>query len=244
MKDPLAQWLFDDSSMMVENNECESHCEALFCLWNDYLKFWRQRSASSYKVKCFTLNTIGLGSSLSDYPTLASTIKGMKCKLIFFWLTTRCICAGNNPAAKEYVKERAQAAYHIVSYIDILDQAELILSETEAKCAVFHGWSFLRWYQYFAHSFYANGVCGYKLRPKLHAFAHQLLELLDTRENPAKMALWAAEDLVGQIKKLGNKTSSRSTHFRVALRRSLFVSLRARRATGVFKSQLKTKIMR
>lgn len=241
VKDLVGQWIFDEANCLVQRGLAENLCEALQQLWVAYLKFFHDRGGSRYYVKVFVLATIGLGSSATDYPTLCSSIKGMRCKFIFIWICSRCIIAGNAASATQYEKERAQAAHHILSYIDLLDSADIFLNKAEINKAIVHGWSFLRWYQHFAFTAYEAGICAYKLRPKLHGFAHQLLEIADTGENPAKSALWGAEDLVGQVKKLGQKTHKRTIHNRMVRRRCLFVQLRAKRAS--WKPKLKRKIM-
>ena len=153
-------------------------------------------------------------------------------------------CAKGKAGAQNSTYYGHKSPYnHILQYIVTLDSGDIFLNESELRVALHHGWSFLRWYQYFAKSFFEEGRCGYKLRPKLHGFAHQLLELADTRENPSKYALWLAEDLVGQVKKIGRKTHKRTTHLRVAQRRSLMVSLRARQASRVFKPRMKSTLM-
>ena len=91
------------------------------------------------------------------------------------------------------------------------------------------------WYQRLAAEAYGRLEAAWKLRPKLHYFGHTILELTDTLENPARQALWAAEDLVGQAKKLGRLCHKRTVGTRVAQRRGLFLFLRSRRASNVVK---------
>ena len=222
--------MYDAGIALVGGGEAPNLCDALQMLWLEYHTFWRERKKRGYKLKCFTPTTISLGSSENDYPTLQASVKAMKSKLVLFWICSRCIIHSQMDDATPYQKETAQAAHHLLSYISLLDEADLFLNDVELQEALRFGWSFLRWYQHLAFVAHSNEHCHFKLRPKLHCFGHQLLELQNTCENPAKQALWAAEDLVGQVKKLGKKTHKLTTHLRVAQRRSLFVSLRARRA--------------
>ena len=69
----------------------------------------------------------------------------------------------------------------------------MFLNDDETTAAVFHGRTFLFWYQRLAHAALRSSTCAYKLRPKLHYQYHTLMLILDTHENPAKLALWGAD---------------------------------------------------
>lgn len=214
-------------------------------MWGLHCKFCRDIRKSGAHVKVFTMNTLTLGGSATDFPTIASAVKGWKCKYLFKWISLRILELAEMPSASAYQKERASMAHHLLCHIQILDRCDLFLNDLETDQACHHGWRFLRWYQYLASTSFQKDRCAYKLRPKLHAFAHQLLELRDTRENPAKHALWAAEDMVGQIKKLGKLTHRRTNSMRTVQKRALFLHLRAMRASKAPRLQgrvLKTKL--
>jgi len=177
--------------------------EALCELWYQYADFWKGKGRSVRGEDIWTLTTLGLGSSLNDFPTLAQKIKGATCRQMFKFAANLAVHKARDPAASEYQVQSGHCAYNMFMFLDICARAELFLNDEEKASALLHGWYFLRWYQMLAVSSYNRGLCLFKLRPKLHNFAHSLLELADTSENPCKLALWAAEDLVGQMKKLG-----------------------------------------
>ena len=121
-------------------------------------------------------------------------------------------------------------AFNLLSYTEICQKADIFFNEEEATLAQKRGEQFLLWWQRLAYQALQDGVCAYKVRPKTHYFAHTILDIKDTYENPAKQALWGAEDLVGQIKRVGQKCSKRTISNRVPQRRGLHLFMRARYA--------------
>ena len=81
------------------------------------------------------------------------------------------------------------------------------LNENEATEACSSGWLFLRSYQALARLAHDRKLTLFKLRPKLHYFAHVLLALAVTRENPRRRELNTAEDFMGRIKLIGKATN-------------------------------------
>ena len=82
-----------------------------------------------------------------------------------------------------------------------------------------------------------RGICAWKLRGELHDFAHCLQELREGGENPRRLDLFGAEDLVGKITSLGSKCHARSAATRAVQRRLALLKVRwlhrARRRLGV-----------
>lgn len=161
---------------------------------------------------------------------------------MFIWAAHLCVEVACKPGASEYQKQRSCLAYSLLKYVYICSDADIFFTEQEADSAQYFGQCFLLWYQELAFQAYTQGRTYWKLRPKLHYFAHTILEIGDTRENPAKQALWGAEDLVGQIKKLGKRCSKRTASNRISERRGLFLCLRARKADLMRKLCVKKKL--
>jgi len=218
--------LFEDATQLVTSGRFFDLNEALLHLWELYLEFWRARGKPS-NDPVFTQNTL-CWSSHADFPTLVQKIKGANSKRILIWALHRCVDVARADGASEVQKDMACMAHHLSSYIELCDTCGLFFTEGQAQEAQNHGSKFLLWWQYFAHTAVGEQRCAHKLRPKLHYFAHTVKELTDCRENPAKKALWGAEDLVGQVKKIGKHCSKRTVNKRVAQRRALGVAMRAK----------------
>ena len=229
-KDYAAQLILDDALELVAARRFPNVEDALHHLWLLHCEFCTEMGNPLQKVKPFTLNTLSLGGSVSNFPTIVSAIKAWKCKHLCKWISLRTLELAAMPSASAYQKEQASMAHHFLCYIRICDRGDLLLNDLETDRACHHGWRFLRWYQHLATISFQKDRCAYKLRPKLHNFAHHLLELRDTRENPAKHALWAAEDMVGQVKKIGQKCHRVANSKRTVQKRGLFLHLRAMRA--------------
>jgi hypothetical protein len=65
-----------------------------------------------------------------------------------------------------------------------------------------------------------------EVRPKLHYFAHLLLELVVTFENPRRQDLFSAEDYIGKIKRIGSMCHRSVVGLRVVQRLSNLLCLR------------------
>lgn len=226
--DVTAQLMLDGAQEAVVSGEAPNLQEALWSQWMDFNAFWLGRGVSVAEP-CFTNNTIQYFSS-HDFPTLATRIKAARCKQMFIWSAEMSVSRAKRAGATRYCQERAALAHSLLSYVEICADADLFLTDAEARAAQRAGEEFLHWYQHLAAQAFAQGRCAWKLRPKLHYFAHVIHNLLDTKENMCKVALWGGEDLVGQIKKVGNKCHQRTACSRVSQRRGLFLWLRAKRA--------------
>ena len=86
--------------------------------------------------------------------------------------------------------------YHLGTLLHIWNHGWVILTQAEAEESQHHGVKFLLCYQHLATVACNKNICAWKLRPKLHYFAHIILEITETRENPVKQDLFGAEDIV------------------------------------------------
>ncbi len=227
-KDLTAQLLFDDAWCLVNSGRHANMNDALAHVWALYVG--QICMMPGKKASLFTLGTIGLSQNQSVYPCLAATIKGAASKQLFRWATDRCMGIGLQATASQYQKHLAYMCAHFVSYVQICSPGGLFLTEEDTYRACCHGWEFLRWWQYMAEDAFNAGRCAFKLRPKLHNLGHELLALAHTRENPAKHALWGAEDMVGQIVRVGGKCHRRTAPVRVTQRRGIMFVIRSRNA--------------
>lgn len=215
--------------------------EALCWLWHHYLQWWGERGCNVARgCHVFTMRTISCSTS-TDFPRLIDTIKASWTKRITIWACHRALDVAANKNANEYQRQRACLSYSFLGYIYTCNDADLLFTQDEAETAQTHAMFFLLWYQHLAYTSWQRGNIAWRLRPKLHYFAHVVLEIGDTLENPAKHSLWGSEDLVGQAKKLGRQCHKRTVSRRLTQRRSVYMLMRARVAARVRKHMMKKK---
>lgn len=205
--------MYLDAMDMVEGGvraDLQDALAQLYCVFRS----WEKRNRfPKISIPIFSLNMLGLNSSAADYPTLAQTIKGWKSKQLCTWVSYFGIQVASQECAGEEQCYRGLLCYHLYSYIQITDKGGIFLTRKQVEYVCLHGWRFLRWWQFMASRSMLDGKCAFKLRPKLHGFAHQLLQIQDTAENPAKLSLWSAEDLVGQSKRVTKTARGPSMEF-------------------------------
>ena len=174
------------------------------CLKDHLHTLWREFKASKYTAAVPPFTTVLLQrSSERDYPVLHSYIKGATCKCIFKWAVQRTTQEAEKPDATEFMKFRATALYALNRFVKVCDGAGLFLTPVEAQEASDFGWLYLRTYQALAGKCLSAGQCLFKVRPKTHYFAHLLIHVKCTRENPRRHELMTAEDYMGKVKLLG-----------------------------------------
>ena len=91
------------------------------------------------------------------------------------------------------------------AFFQILDSADIFLTDAQAQCATDAGRANLILYQYLAEDSFNRHEYMWKLRPKLHCFMHIIEGLSETHENPCKCDAFAWEDFVGRVKKMQGK---------------------------------------
>lgn len=122
--------------------------------------------------------------------------------------------------------------WYLKDVIEVMDKSGLILTREQAERIQESGHNFLTIYQKLAEMAFAAGVCSYKLRPKLHYFAHTVDEVTDTLENPRRQDLFLAEDFIGKVKRVGKKCSKRLVSLRAAQRRVIFMATKWAKMRG------------
>jgi hypothetical protein len=83
--------------------------------------------------------------------------------------------------------------------------AGILLTPEQAMDAKEAGETFLLGYQTLAYHAIEKGICGWKLRPKLHMLAHIVDNLGQSLENPIHLSNFMDEDLMGKLVKLARK---------------------------------------
>ena len=107
-------------------------------------------------------------------------------------------------------KLRASCIWSLWQFINICDHAGLFLTVSQAKAAAAAGEYFLVCYQKLAWAAHSSGHCLWKVRPKLHYFAHLCDSVRRRRLNPRRYDLFGAEDFMKKVKRL-TKSCHRST---------------------------------
>eukprot|EP00435_Cladocopium_sp_Y103_P013820 s3258_g3.t1 len=119
-------------------------------------------------------------------------------------------------------------------FLRTLFKAGFFLTEQEAHQAISAGYTFLQTYQKLAKTAFSLNKALYKLKPKAHAFAHLVLEMLVQFKqdrscvcNCVAFSTFMCEDFVGHIARLSRRVSAKVQgkkvifRYLVALRRAL-----------------------
>jgi hypothetical protein len=88
----------------------------------------------------------------------------------------------------------------LVSFLNVCGVAGGLFTAEEASKVQQQGRSFLLSYQTLAEEAYSTWQALWKLRPKIHYFAHMVEELPSTLENPGRCDTFDWESFVGTIK--------------------------------------------
>ena len=203
--------------------------ELNLALWWLQFKFkvWLKEKRLTVSMKAWSTRTICL-EKFADYPTLASYIKGVTCRLVLKWLADEAnlvVSSGADTSAGAI--RRARMLSNLVGAIRISEAtAELFMSRDVCDTYVRACRCFLLDLQCEAEIAQAIGVSLFKVRPKLHYWAESLYTVSSTRENPAAFDAFDWESFVGKIKRIVTKTHRRSACLRVVERYLLLCCVR------------------
>ena len=156
------------------------------------MKVWRQTTLS--------------WQDRNDFPVMEKKMKGINSKMAFLflaWLVVGIVREGVDTTP--YARKRAAMAWSLHEVIRLFDEQPRWMPRPFADRAYLVGFNFLRCYQQLAAEAVACNRCAYKLRPKFHGFAHLLMEVRETRENPKGRDAFDAEDYVGKVKRLASQ---------------------------------------
>ena len=186
-KDFCGQLLFDFACDLCRKGEAGCLDDAMHALWIECVAWWQPRGSINLSSKPFTLTTVQW-SSYFDYPVIEAKMKGATCKQLFFWLADRQIqMVQDGEDASAYAATKAGAAWHLKQVVDICDDGGVFLEPAQATLFRQHGEEFLLRYQSLAYDAIVAQTRAWKLRPKLHYFAHTCLEVEWTLENPRRL---------------------------------------------------------
>lgn len=166
--------------------------QALTILYGEFKTNCRLHGRPCY-TKPFTLKGLGLedptGQATHMYPVLPDRIKAAHSRQIAMWAAERAKQIGMDPEATEHQRMRGGLAHWFLRYYFILNanKKNAFLTEEDATAAHEAGMQALIHYQLLANAALTSEVLLYRVRPKLHYWAHTVLEVKQTRENP----LWS-----------------------------------------------------
>ena len=222
-KDIAGQILYDMALMLVSLGVAPSFDEGLMYLWGQCI-LWARQHGYHMMLKVFTASTISW-SKQADYPTLQETMKAKTAEVVLrFCLEYAVDVVERGVDTSTYSKTRGSMAALMLGFLHTIDHGGILLSHSEGEQAMSYGIHFLRVYQALAMQAHALLESRWKLRPKLHQFAHLCSEIPRTLENPARQNLYWAEDAVGKAKKVALKCHRRLVPLRVLQRRTMWLS--------------------
>lgn len=195
-------------------------------------EWWKENRLTPFRIN-LTPGNIGLGSSLRDYPELASTFKGCHVQIIMKYLTAKACGEFNDGSA--HAQLRATMMWGQAEFDHVCDSGGLILTWDEVHRAQHGGTSFLLAFQALANEAETLDIKMYKPRPKLHDFQHMLMSLTN-RINPKWTDAFNEETFMGVTKRIGRMTrgANHSALWRTLDRYILGLAVRfeRRRRTG------------
>lgn len=162
--------------------------------------------------------------NLRFYPH-CSTAKGWDLKVLLYWLTTQ---------QHLFVDpELFSALWFLCRFLRICDEAQITMTSSERRLAREAGEAFLViWVKKALQTVIAGSENDYKIRMKLHAFAHVLEQLRFSCINPRLGATFGAESFVGQMCKTAAATHPRTCGERTLERWLVKFQLDIKKAKG------------
>ena len=203
----------------------DSLAYALRQLWHQ-CKIWYQDRGVPCSIPCFTPNMLAYEDG-NDYPSLASAVKGSTTKMIFLWLANKVSDVYvHGLDGSDLARRRAMMTWGLLDFVTTCDRGGLFLTTDEVHQAQHAGSIFLKEYQGLARDAYCAQLCLYKLRPKFHYFAHLLIWIGNSRENPRRHDLMIAEDFMGKLRNLGRRCHPRTISCTLLHRYCIFLARR------------------
>jgi hypothetical protein len=158
-KDVIGQLLFDlailhpslEEGLIVLSQECRS---------------WYRARKIPFSMKPWNLNTISVKSMSRDYPTFESKQKGANTKLVFLWLSAKCVELVNSGTDMSgYARLRAEMCWCLSNVLHLFDRAGHFLTRDAAREAHKDGNRFLVIYTHLASVALQMEIAAFKVLP-------------------------------------------------------------------------------
>ena len=220
-KDVSGQLMFDVATMYMGGD-----LNSTLPLLHDLMVKWFRNKGVWCGMRAWRQTTLSW-QDWNDYPVVETKMKGIHSKMTFLfmaWLVVMIVKEGVDTTP--YARKRATMAWCLHEAIRLFDGSDRWMPRPSADRSSHFGWSFLRCYQQLAAEAVACNRCAFKLRPKFHGFAHLLMEVQLTRENPKGRDLFDCEDYVGKVKALASQCHRGNIDEGVCRRMILFLTHR------------------
>jgi len=169
---------------------------ALKTLWIEFRKFCRDHGLSAPRG---TLSMRVLGrTKTTDIPELHSSIKATVVKWLVVFLAKK---AGEMDTSTEYLKVRSTCLWSAAEFYYVTDRAGIILSPEERGRLQYVGSLFVMSFAALCKLTESRRL--FAPRPKIHYLDELVTQAVNMGLNPACMANWGEEALLGKIKRLG-----------------------------------------
>ena len=174
----------------------------------DMRKWFRVQGVSSPAVSISqsTLNR----TKKTEYPELSSKFKATHVKYMVFYMAdlTKRLC-GNDVKSKL----RAALFWGMATFISVLDSSGRWLTPAQIQEAQSGGNMFLQCFAKLAELAFANHMCLWKLRPKLHYVDHHIM-FTACGWNAKHFHAFLEEDFLGKLARLGRRCARKTLSMR------------------------------
>ena len=177
----------------------------------DEFRSWCQRHRLACSHDGFTLASLHFPTAHS-FPYLGG--KAADCRLVISWLA--------DTQRSNVSRTLGSCALALARFTHLVRSSPALITPAVRAEASECGFRFLALYVQLAGQAILDGQTLYKIRPKMHYFWHICDRMRRSSLNPKLFSCWAAEDYVGKIAKLAERTHRRSTAERT-LQRYLFM---------------------
>jgi hypothetical protein len=187
-------------------------------------RVWCRCNKITFPRGTFSAGSFNLNDAAKVYPHMHSRVKAAHVRVMIPFIAEKVLEL--HPPTFEG-KLVGTMIWALADFCQCLDRAGKWLSDDETKRALSSGTLYLTSYQALAAANLIRRRCNYKVRPKLHYFAHQILRQIETsRLNPRHLHCFGDEDFIGRIARLAKLTSGQTTSLRTLQRYLLYIALR------------------
>ena len=193
--------------------QCWLECKA-YCSQNDI----------GWPPRVFTVNMLGK-SEAKNFACLESVVKAAHVKIIVRFLADFTYHRTTS-ACGEHAKVRATMLWALSDFLHTLDTSPQFMSLEQVERAARSAQTWQSCYQWLSAEALANAAPLWKMRPKAHYIAHQLVDMQATRENPRHQMCFVDEDFLGKVKRLASKCGKATVTRRALQRYILYMAVR------------------
>ena len=190
-------------------------------------RLWCRAHGIKHPRGMFSYATLGLDVRRRSYPAMHSKVKAAHVRIMIRFVAEKacelCTAAACTPEARQ----TATMIWALAAFFEVLDESGRWLTHSQQQKALRCGHLYQVCYQQLAAANLQRHRLNYKIRPKQHYFACQLLgQIASFSLNPRYVHCFPDEDFMGCMSRLAKRTSGRNTSTRTMQRWLLHVSQR------------------